>query len=429
MPGAGHRGFLFAVLGLAVLLFGSTFASQALFRERAWLQLGLGILFNLLFIGVAWVFNRTQLRRFNENELMVSGLIHSVPGMIYKVVMSKDGVMSCPFVNEEAFKIYEISRADYEKDESIFNKMVHPEDVASAGAAIMKSARFMTRFEWRGRIVTPSGKVKWVFGQSIPHRQSDGGTAWYGIIFDITQELKTAEDLSIERIKATHAAKLASLGELASGVVHEINNPLTIISATVSRLDSLLNEPDEFQKRIDIVNRSVLKINRIVESLKKYSRTSTEVVLTSTSMKKVIEEARFLTELKSKSHSVVLSVDCQTEGVVPCDEMQIEQVLVNLVNNSIDAIKELRERWIKISLLEDKKSVILQVRDSGPGIPVEHRAKLFEPFFTTKPVGQGTGLGLAIVKQILDEHKAEISLLDGANTCFEIRFKKALEVV
>lgn len=423
-----RRRAVFALIGLFLFLLITTGVAHGLHKDDIGLPLVFGVLFNFFFFVILGFFIYQQGKkdesRYGEYERMASGLIHSLPGMIYKVLMSKEGVMSCQFVNDEAFHIYELTRADYEKDDGVFNKMIHPEDATSAGEAITKSAQTLKRFEWRGRIITRSGQVKWIFAQSIPHRQKDGSTAWYGIIMDITRELQVADELAFERVKASHAAKLASLGEMASGVVHEINNPLTVISATVSRMDSLLNDPEEFQKRVDIVNRNVLKINRIVESLKKYSRPSSQISLVATPLKKVIEEALFLTELKANSHSVILKLDIQSEGVTLCDEMQIEQVMVNLVNNSIDAIKALPERWVKITLTEDDQHLILQVRDSGAGIPQELRAKVFEPFFTTKPIGQGTGLGLAIVKQLLKEHEAEISIKDEPNTCFELRFRR-----
>ena len=109
-----------------------------------------------------------------------------------------------------------------------------------------------------------------------------------------------------------------------------------------------------------------------------------------------------------------------------CDEIEIEQVLVNLINNGIDAVKNLPEKWVRVTIFEDPTQVILQISDSGSGIPEKIRHRLFDPFFTTKGVGEGTGLGLSIAKGILDEHHATISVLaEAPHTCFEIRFPLA----
>ena len=113
--------------------------------------------------------------------------------------------------------------------------------------------------------------------------------------------------------------------------------------------------------------------------------------------------------------------------IVFCDEVEIEQVFINLLNNAIDAVKDRPEKWVKISVFEDGNYVVIRTTDSGPGIPGNVRDKLFEPFFTTKSTGEGTGLGLSITKGILDEHNATITVVDESpNTCFEIKFPKSV---
>jgi hypothetical protein len=137
----------------------------------------------------------------------------------------------------------------------------------------------------------------------------------------------------------------------------------------------------------------------------------------------ISKEVLLLTDAKSKQHSVPVTLDCNTHASILCDEVEIEQVLVNLVNNSVDAIKSNQDKWIKVKIFEEGTFVVLTVTDSGTGIPDHIRNKLFEPFFTTKKVGEGTGLGLSITKGILDEHKATISLVSNSpNTCFELKF-------
>lgn len=106
-----------------------------------------------------------------------------------------------------------------------------------------------------------------------------------------------------------------------------------------------------------------------------------------------------------------------------CDGVEIEQVLVNLVNNSIAVKDSPGEKWVKIKAFDDNGEVVVQVMDSGVGLSVDLEAKLFQPFFTTKPIGEGTGLGLSIAKGILDQHGASIAVnRQVSNTCFEIRF-------
>jgi C4-dicarboxylate-specific signal transduction histidine kinase len=142
-------------------------------------------------------------------------------------------------------------------------------------------------------------------------------------------------------------------------------------------------------------------------------------------LKDIINEVKFLTEVKSKMNNVQVYYETEKDFNINCDDIEIEQVFINLVGNAIDAVKDLDEKWVKVRTYEDKMSTIIEIIDSGKGIPREIRNKLFDPFFTTKEIGQGTGLGLSISKGILQSHNATISILENVpNTCFEIRFLK-----
>ncbi len=133
-----------------------------------------------------------------------------------------------------------------------------------------------------------------------------------------------------------------------------------------------------------------------------------------------------LTEVKAQRSDTLVYTDIRTDAFILCDEVEIEQVIINLTSNAIDATKCAAEKWVKIEVLDDGPAVVLRVTDSGPGVPENIRCRMFEPFFTTKTVGEGTGLGLSITKGILDEHQATIAIAPNLrNTCFEVRFKKA----
>jgi C4-dicarboxylate-specific signal transduction histidine kinase len=106
-----------------------------------------------------------------------------------------------------------------------------------------------------------------------------------------------------------------------------------------------------------------------------------------------------------------------------CDAVEIEQVLVNLIGNGVDAVKDRSEKWVSIKSFKNQTDTIIQVIDSGPGIESDLANKIFQPFFTTKVVGEGTGLGLSVSKGILEEHGAKIVVNSAfPNTCFEISF-------
>lgn len=240
-------------------------------------------------------------------------------------------------------------------------------------------------------------------------------------------DLKAAQkELISERAKSIQNAKLVSLGEMSAGIAHEINNPLAVIQAKANLLLRQLSEPEKVQDAVARINKACSRIAKIINGLQKFSRSGATVSYEILSVSKIINEALVLTESNAKRFSVPIQTEFLNEHAILCNDVEIEQVFINLINNSIDAVKLLDEKWIHISVESKDSFVVVRFKDSGPGIPKGLHDKLFQPFFTTKPVGEGTGLGLSITKGILDEHKATI-LIDEtcANTCFEIRFQKS----
>ena len=187
--------------------------------------------------------------------------------------------------------------------------------------------------------------------------------------------------------------------------------------------------PESVESKLKIVEKSSERIAHIVSSLKKFSRiddakpSKIAVPLTD-----IVKEALTLTTPKIKSTHTDISFNSSTSSVILCDEIEIEQILINLINNSIDAIKQLPKKWINISLIEKNENLVLTIADSGDGIPISIQDRIFDPFYTTKKIGEGTGLGLSIVKGMLEDHDASITLdNDSINTCFILRFPKFSE--
>lgn len=245
-----------------------------------------------------------------------------------------------------------------------------------------------------------------------------------GIFQDITERIEAEKSLQLERAKAVQNSKLASLGEMSAGIAHEINNPLAIISGNLGLLTEFKDNPEKFNAKIISIEKATHRIEKIVSGLKKFSRSSTEgTVHQAQLLKEICEEVLSLTEGKAKSGSTLITVSGEENLKIVCDVVEIEQVIINLVNNGIDAVKNQTEKWVKLNFFKESHHVVLQVVDSGHGISTSVESKIFEPFFTTKVVGEGTGLGLSVSKGILDNHNASIKINRSLpNTCFEIRF-------
>ena len=303
---------------------------------------------------------------------------------------------------------------------------IHPNDQARWREIVQKCLLQGNSFKTRVRSAI-TDRLIWIEASGEAKMDTYGRViSLSGTLQDITELVQAEERAEWERSKSLHNAKLASLGEISAGIAHEINNPLAIISGTIRALAKYANDPEKLKNKIEILDRAAERISKIVSGLRRFSRSFDRSEYKPHSIAGILAEACVLTVAKSKRHSTPVTIDCSTETLIFCDEIEIEQVLVNLTNNAIDAVKNLEERWVHIKIFEAENMVILQIRDSGKGIASEIQQKLFQPFFTTQPVGEGTGLGLSIVKGILDDHQAKIELLtEDSHTCFEIKFLKA----
>lgn len=242
----------------------------------------------------------------------------------------------------------------------------------------------------------------------------------------VNKQMSLQANLEKEQLKSIHNAKLASLGEMAAGMAHEINNPLAIIQGYLRVLPKVIHDRDLSISNINKMKKATDRIAKVVHSLRKFSRSDRKSEYKLSALNQVIDEAVSLTEPNAKRHFVSVELKKSSNCMVLCDEIEIEQVLINLINNAIDAVKDLPEKWVKIDLAECPNKVSLRVSNSGDPMEAEVAKKIFDPFYTTKPVGEGTGLGLSITKGILDQHNATIEILpDERNTCFEICFEKS----
>lgn len=234
-----------------------------------------------------------------------------------------------------------------------------------------------------------------------------------------------------------HASKLSIMGELAGGIAHEIKNPMTIIIgyATILKKE-IVKEPldkETFKITIDKILNTTDRVVKIVNGLKKLSRDDSDDPFTISSMKQIVDDAIALCEPKLKKQSVFLKIVPYDEGLlVEAHSIQISQVIINLINNSVDAIENATDRWIEIEIFKVDEFVEVRVTDSGPGISNEIADKILQPFFTTKAPGQGTGLGLSLAKGIVELHNGKFDLdrqCPNTRFYFQIPIKQELQKV
>jgi signal transduction histidine kinase len=239
---------------------------------------------------------------------------------------------------------------------------------------------------------------------------------------------KRTKELDIQRIVAIHNAKMVTIGEMAAGIAHEINNPLAIIQGNASLIKKNLNENvDHYEmlmKSAVTINSMTIRINKIIKGLLYFSRKGDLDPFENIKVSDLVNDAIFLCQSKLSLHEVELKLtnDSDSKLTFECSRVQMSQVLVNLISNSIDAISsKADEKWIEISFKKEGTDLIIKIKDSGLGLPKEIRDRIFDPFFTTKDVGKGTGIGLSISKGIVEQHSGKLSIdHKSSNTCFVI---------
>lgn len=252
--------------------------------------------------------------------------------------------------------------------------------------------------------------------------------------YNLELEKRVAErssQLDEERAKTIAASRLASLGEMAAGMAHEINNPLGVIVGNTYKLKKLIasgNDARELATVANIIESTAQRIAQIVSGLKSITRNNARDPFVPTPVCELIKDAIALVAERSRTAGVQLTTcEISPSVVVACRPGQLVQVILNLLTNAIDASKPLEVRWVKVLVDDLGTDVAIRVMDSGKGVPLEVRRKLFQPFFTTKDVGKGTGLGLNISLKIAEAHDGSLAIDDTAsNTCFLLRIPKAI---
>jgi PAS domain S-box-containing protein len=290
----------------------------------------------------------------------------------------------------------------------------HPDDQATVAQLVQRSIDERTGFECELRLRRQDGEVRLVqtVGRTELDEPSGQVVALFGIIKDIT-ELRAAQ------ARLSHTEKMASVGTLAAGVAHEINNPLSYVQANALTLAEEIDywagaSPSarlrELADMVAEIREGVTRIKRIVGGLKTFSRTS-EQRIEVVELKRVLEIASRLcmNELRHKARFAI-EVPDGDPPFVDADESQLVQVAVNLLVNAGQAIEggNANDHRVTARAGRDVERVYLEIEDTGAGMSPEVLEEAFTPFFTTKPQGVGTGLGLSICHGIVHAFGGEL---------------------
>ncbi|MDP2269186.1 MAG: HAMP domain-containing sensor histidine kinase [Archangium sp.] len=208
------------------------------------------------------------------------------------------------------------------------------------------------------------------------------------------------------------ADKLITLGQLSAVMAHEIGSPLQILEGRARSLHKSAADPDATRRVADMLVEQTERITRIVGQMLSITRRRAPV-RTPLDAEAVVKRVLSLLELEAERRGVRLVLESSGAGTVSADSDQLQQVVLNLVRNALEASP--RDTKVTVTLTGTPQQLKLTVADQGPGVPTEARDQLFEPFFTTKP--DGSGLGLSVVRSLVREHQGEVALVEVPSGC------------
>lgn len=403
-----------------------------------------------------------------ESEVRYRTIIEAFP----EIIMVSDLKGNIIFANKALEKHTGISSADYTNPYKDAN--VHPDDIEYVRTEIKKllSGQETHTPIIENRFIDIRGNIRWFSGivskiyfdnqlylQTITRDITDKKHAEEQLekyknhlellVQERTEELEaTNEELTAaneelinhrEELEATltklqktqsqliHSEKMASLGVLAAGIAHELNNPLNFIKSGTTALETFIEDnleltPD-ISKLVEAINDGVTRANQIVSGLNHYSRENDQV-LEKSDLHKVIDNCLVILRIQTNSNITLEKFYTNKPFKLKCNEGKVHQAILNLLMNAVQAIEEKGKGTITIETRQTKKSLLISITDTGIGISQNNMAKISDPFFTTKEPGKGTGLGLFVTHIIIEEHvgKMEFESEPGKGTRVKISF-------
>ena len=286
--------------------------------------------------------------------------------------------------------------------------LLSEEDLSRAERSLALNMKGMATGPDEYELMRKDGSRIWVEIKTVPLKQVDGENVVVGFVRDITARKKAeGEKRELER-KAQVTDRLASVGEMASGVAHEINNPLTSVVG-FSELLMGKDLPEDVKEEVEIIHGGAKRVADIVKRLLSFARQQ-KPVRSRTDINEIVENTLTLRKyaLETSNIEVKTVLDPELPWTV-ADVGQLQQVFMNIVVNAEAEMKKAHGRGRLIVKTEEAGDVLrISFKDDGPGIAKKDMDRIFEPFFTTKPVGEGTGLGLSLAHGIIAEHRGNL---------------------
>jgi len=345
-----------------------------------------------------------------ESEEKYRGLVETLNDIVYATDL--DGNIT--YISQSATKL-----AGYRAEELLgknFLDYVHPHHKQFVRERFRNGIQTRRIFATEAEFIKKDGSTIFLEINGGPLLDANNSLIGrIGSARDITQRRDAERYRQELEVKALNQAKMAALGEIATGIAHEINQPLSYIKVIYESTlnDFELDQVDKDELKADFTEalRQVRRITHIINHLRTFGHSNNKS-FENVSLPKVMDSTMILMGPKINNTNIALQQEIAPDlPLVFGNAINLEQVFINLIQNSLNAMEGKKGGEINIRMLPAGDRIVIHYSDNGPGVPDEIQDRIFEPFFTTSEVGKGTGLGLAIIFGIIEEHKGTIDFV------------------
>lgn len=358
----------------------------------------------------------TYLKKLEEEKLMLNDRFKLVLEATKFGVWEWDIISNKLVCDDIMFDIFGIEKKSVIDSYKNWANPIVPDDLEKI-TNMFKSffKNNVINFDMDYRIRRSDNEIVYILAKGFVQRDEGGKPLKVsGITWDISNNVLQENLIKDQQALMISSAKLSSLGEMASGIAHEINNPLAIIKGKAYHILKKLEGGEvntEFLiKEITKIEQNSLRIVKIIKGLRTFSRHGEGDPFQLIVFKSLLDDVLELCYERFKYQGVILKTSGELDISIMCQETQLAQVLLNLINNAYDAVSTLPDPWVEVNVEQHFETVKISITDSGLGIKSEIAEKIMQPFFTTKEVGVGTGLGLSISKGIIEMHDGRFYL-------------------
>jgi len=331
--------------------------------------------------------------------------------------------------DESMYTLYGLQEDDFSGHYEAWKSSLHPHDMDMAVTELNDALDGKKDFNTNFRIISKNGEIKYIHARAHIARDKEGRpTIVRGINLDKTKDYLSKQREQEEQKKTIIQSRLASIGELAAGVGHEINNPLAIAMGNLEKIYHSKESWNDVLKAVETIKNAHIRIQKITDGLRNFSRADKESHVFD--LVESLSESLAFVENIYRSDGINVHFNSNTaRAYIKGNRAEIQQVVMNLISNAKDAIERQTDPEISITLEKVPSKAIIKITDNGSGIPDEIQDKVFESFFTSKGVGKGTGIGLSLVNQIVSDHDGTIRFETekGVGTSFIVELPLSVE--